>query len=192
LPAVIARVSRCGGLVLERGGELLGRGEPGVVDRLELVGRGDDLRLERAERTEQLALLLVGDVELVERAGQVLDQGVELVVDQVHAGVRGRHVAAGVLAGAAGGLADELDEQALEVLGVGVEEPLLDPRVGGGAADELLDDGGDRRLAAEAVEQAPGRGRLGPGGLLRGRRRGLGWHVLILRPPAAGHGQADR
>ena len=52
-----------------------------------------------------------GNLELVERADQILDQRVELLVDELQAGVRRVHVAPAVLAGPAGRRADELDEQ---------------------------------------------------------------------------------
>jgi len=55
---------------------------------VQLVGGHDDLRLERAERAEQLALLAVRNLVLVERGDQILDQRRELVIDQVHASVR--------------------------------------------------------------------------------------------------------
>src|SRR2546423_13177189 len=44
----------------------------------------DDRRLHRPENTEQLAFFLFGNLELVQRLDQVLDQRIELCVGDAH------------------------------------------------------------------------------------------------------------
>src|SRR6266508_2274768 len=89
----------------------------------------DDLPLHRAERPEQLVLLLGRDLELVEGLDEILHQRRELRVRDAHAGVRRLHVLAGVLARPAAGLADLIHEHALQPRDVRAREPLVDPRV---------------------------------------------------------------
>ena len=139
---------------------------------LRLGGRRiDDLILERAERAQDLVLLALADVELDQRAGQGLDESGELLVDQLHAGVGGVHVAPFVLARAAGGDADEVDEVDLELRDVGVDEAQVDALVRGDPRHEFVDDQGDRRFAAQPIEQRGCRRRgCGTGGRRRGGR----------------------
>src|SRR5438093_1372400 len=74
----------------------------------------DDLRLERSEDPEQLALFLGRHVELVERLDEILDQRVEIGVGDAHALVRRLHVLAGIRAGTSRGLADLVDKVAFQ------------------------------------------------------------------------------
>jgi hypothetical protein len=113
------------------------------------IGRRDDRG--RVGRAPEHFAFAGRHLELVERAGEVLDERGELLVDQLHAGVRGLHVQAGVLARSAGRHAHELDEQRPEPAEIGVEETELDPRIGGDAIEQLAGDRGDRRLAAQAL-----------------------------------------
>src|SRR5579864_7614173 len=75
----------------------------------------DDHRLHRAQHAEELVLLGLADLELVERLHEVLDERVEVRRRNAHALVRGLHVLARVLAGAAGRFADLVDQVALEL-----------------------------------------------------------------------------
>src|SRR5437867_2970882 len=65
------------------------RMRPGYgVEQLPLLG---DVAFHRRQRAKQLILLMLADVELVERAAQVFDDGVEVGGGDAHAHVRGFH-----------------------------------------------------------------------------------------------------
>src|SRR5262245_43375961 len=90
------------------------RGREGVpaartILRMLLVAAGD-LGLHRPQHAQQLVLRVGGDLVLVERRREVLDHGVEMLGLDAHALVRRLHVLARVLARAARGLADLVDE----------------------------------------------------------------------------------
>jgi hypothetical protein len=77
-------------------------------------------------------------------------------VGDSHTGVCGLHVLAFVLAGAAAGLADLIDQVEFELgqpFGIrgGVRKESIDSLVCGNAADKLVDNSGDRLLASEPV-----------------------------------------
>jgi hypothetical protein len=114
----------------------------------------DDLRLERPQDAQELALFLGGHVELVQRLDQVLDQGVEVRVGDPHALVRGLHVLAGIHTGTPGSLADLIDQVALQPRDIGLGEKTIDALVGRDIADEIVDDRGEGILAAQAVIEA--------------------------------------
>src|SRR6185503_12553198 len=111
----------------------------------------DYIPLHPAQSTEQLILLLGPHLELVQALDQVLHEGVELRVRDLHALVGGLHGLALVRAGAAGGLTDLVHEHGLELRDVRVREALVDARVTRDVADEIVNDCRDRRLAAEPV-----------------------------------------
>src|SRR5436853_326072 len=111
----------------------------------------DDRGLHRPEDAEQLALFLFGNLELIERFDQILDQRIELRVGDTHPGVRRLHVAAGIGAGAAGALTNLFDQQPFQPRDVGPGEESVDAGVGRDVADEVVDNRCNRRLAAEAV-----------------------------------------
>src|SRR4029078_905262 len=160
----LAALAELGGLVQR----LLGQAR--VVLRRLRRWRIDDVFRQRSERGQDFVLLLLGHLELVERADKVFDQRVELFFDQLKAGVRRLHVTAGVLTRPARRRADELDEQTAQANQIRVEEAAVDPLRRRDAFQELVDDGFDRRLAAQAIvkrlRRCGGRRRL------RGRRRG--------------------
>src|SRR5687767_8641458 len=78
----------------------------------------------RAEDAQELLLLTRGDIKLVERLHQVLNQRVEVGVADAHAAVRLAHAAALVLAGTAGAGANLLHQQALQTRDIGAAEEL--------------------------------------------------------------------
>src|SRR5215475_14468160 len=82
----------------------------------------DDILLHRSKDRHQLALLAGGDLELVQALAEVLDQRVEMLALDAHAGMDRAHVAASVGAGAAGPLTDLLDQARLEPADIGVGE----------------------------------------------------------------------
>src|SRR5205823_6180378 len=86
----------------------------------------DDLRAHRTNNPEQLAVLLLGHLEFVERFHEVLDQRIELRVGDVQALVRRAHVTARVRARTARALANLIDEILLESWNVRAgEKPLI-------------------------------------------------------------------
>src|SRR5882762_4980078 len=56
-----------------------------------------DVRLHRAQHSEQLVLLVRADLALVQRAGEILDDGIEVVRGDLHPLMGGLHVLARVL-----------------------------------------------------------------------------------------------
>src|ERR1700682_5162318 len=111
----------------------------------------DDRRLHRPENTEQLAFFLFGNLELVQRLDQVLDQGVELCVVDAHAGMRRLHVAPRISARPAGAGADLLYQQPFQARYIGLGEELVDAVVGSDIADEIVDHGNERALTTEPI-----------------------------------------
>ena len=81
------------------------------VSTICILGGGDD--------ADQLVDQLLRDLELLERGDEVAGHGVELGLGDPHPLVDRAHRAAGVLERAAGGRADELDEELLEPLDPG-------------------------------------------------------------------------
>ena len=124
---------------LLRDGVLLAAAISLVVDFREELRLLHNIGLHRAERAEQLILLGLPDLELVERADEILDQRVEIGAAHTHPHVRRLHVLAGVLARAAARLADLVDKVLLERLqplgiGCGLGEEAVDAFVGRDAA----------------------------------------------------------
>src|ERR1700752_4037075 len=93
------------GARMESGGRAA-RGRRGLAGALRPCLLTDDLRPERAQDAEELALLFGRNTELVERLHQILDQRVEIGIGDAHALVRRPHVPAGIDARAPGRGAD--------------------------------------------------------------------------------------
>ena len=122
---------------------------------------GYDGRLERPKQRQQVALLLFGNFEFVERRDEILDDGVESGTRNASAFVSGGHVHALVFAGSAGCLADEIAEHFLigggaGRVGRGVFEPFVDTAVRKDAADKVVDHGSDGRFAAQTLIKRAG------------------------------------
>src|SRR5262249_54737888 len=121
--------------------------------------------------------------ELVETLGEVLHQRVEILAPDAHAGMHRLHVAAGIDAGAAGSLADLLDQARLEPVDTGVSEEFVDALVGRDVLHEVLD---HRRNGGVAAKPIIERSRLTEGAVPRERkceqRDGGGEWGSLLRP----------
>src|SRR5262245_63253658 len=90
-----------------------------------------------------------GNFELVEALCEVLHQRVEILAPDAHAGMHRPHVAAGIDAGAAGSLADLLDEMRLEPIDIGIGEESVDALVGRDVLHEVVDHGRNGAIRSE-------------------------------------------
>src|SRR5262245_53326592 len=113
----------------------------------------DDVAFEAGYGAEDLALLFFGDLELIQGCDQGFDRDVPVFFGDAEAGVGGFHVAAEVETGASGGVAEEVDDvlaDALLAIDAEAFEEAAFLGVGGEAADEVVSDGGDGVVAAQA------------------------------------------
>src|SRR5262245_3305065 len=120
----------------------------------------DDVLLEAGDRAEDFVLLLLRDLELVERRDEVLHRGLPVGLRDAEPRVDRLHVPADVDARAAGGTVqlvdDELAQPAQGILAVAGEE-VLELLVRGETADEIIGDGGESVVAAEPLVEARSR-----------------------------------
>src|SRR5215472_4699770 len=141
--------------------------------RSEALGLLDDILLQRRNRSEDLVLLLRRHAELVEGTDEIFDRGIPVRFADAQSRVRGLRVAAGVDARSAGygaELVDDVLADALDRIGAAPGEELRELRIARELAQEIVGDGGECIVSANALVER-GR-RLLRHGLLRGGRRG--------------------
>src|SRR5262245_10963419 len=116
----------------------------------------DDVAFHRTESAQELILLVLADLEVIERADEILDERIEVGAADAHAHVRRLHVLAVVRARPTRRLADLIDQLPFERLQSirirrGLCEERVDPLVARDATDELVDDRRNGLLASQPV-----------------------------------------
>lgn len=159
-----------------------------------------DIALETGHSSQNFVLLFFRDLELVESCDQMFDGNVPIVFCDAQAGVGGFHVLAGVGAGPAGGVAEEVDHvltNSRETFFVVSRKEALQLGVGGQAADKVVGNRGEGVIAAESMierwlllgdslrggaeRRDRGKGRQGE---IQKRRQFLHVSMLLKRPVA--------
>src|SRR5713226_7993562 len=137
--------------------------------RLELLRFLYDVLFHRTEDSEQFLLFSLTDFEFIQCRNQISHQRIKRGIGHAHASVNGLHVAPCVLAGAAAGLADLVDELHLKGGNIRLGKETIDPVVRCHAADKVINHSrygflSSQPLVQTLVSHAWKRHRRTPGG----------------------------